>query len=161
MAAVEEPVCGGRLRQRKQAIDLHNAELEKQLKPLRDQLAAIRGPYEQVLLEKKLLTLPEALRSDVRSALNTPAGKRSEIEKYLVAKLGDTLKVTADEVQAAIAGDDRARSAPLEEAFGRWRRAARSMVRFRQFMMLVPPRLFISCGGEISRLRWLRCSLVF
>ncbi|MEO8126528.1 MAG: PSD1 and planctomycete cytochrome C domain-containing protein [Bryobacteraceae bacterium] len=100
----------------RRAIDTHNKELETQLEPLRTQLAALRRPYESALLEKKLLAVPEPLRAETRSALSTAPAKRSEIEKYLAMKLGDLLKVPAEEVTGALSTGDQARAKPLQEA---------------------------------------------
>ena len=93
----------------KEEIDRHNAELEKRLKPLREELAAIRKPYEQKLLDKKLLEISEPLRADTKAALNTLTEKRSEIEKYLVRKLGAMLAVTAAEAEASLSAEDPAK----------------------------------------------------
>jgi hypothetical protein len=93
----------------KAEIDRHNAELDKRLKPLQDQLAEIRKPYEEKLLAQKLQALPEALRADTKAALNTPAEKRTDIEKYLVRKLGAMLKVPAEDAVAKLSEADRAR----------------------------------------------------
>ena len=63
-----------------------------------------------------LLAVPEPLRAETRSALNTAPLKRSEIEKYLALKLGDLLKVSAEDVNAALSPEDKARARPLEDA---------------------------------------------
>jgi hypothetical protein len=99
----------------KEEIDRHNADLEKRLKPLREELAAIRKPYEQKLLDKKLLDVPEPLRADTKAALNTPAEKRSELEKYLVRKLGAMLAVTAADAEAALSDEDQARYHAIQD----------------------------------------------
>jgi hypothetical protein len=99
----------------KAEVDRHNTEIDRQLKPLQDQLAAIRQPYEQKLLEKKLQALPEPLRADTKAALNTPAEKRTEIEKYLVRKLGAMLKVAPEDAVAKLSAEDRRRSTAVQE----------------------------------------------
>jgi hypothetical protein len=63
--------------------------------------AEVRRPAEQRLFEAKLATLPEAVRADVRTALAAEASKRNEVQKYLVAKLGPLVQVSAaDALQA-------------------------------------------------------------
>ena len=99
----------------KEEIDDHNAELDKQLKPLREQLAAIRKPYEEQLLDKKLVAIPETLRADTKAAVNTPAAKRSDLEKYLVKKLGAMLKVSAAEAEAILTAEDKAKYQAIED----------------------------------------------
>ncbi len=96
------------------AVDEHNRAIEARLKPSRDRLAAIRKPYEERVLEKKLLALPEPLRADTKAALNTPAAKRSEIEKYLVRKLGTQLATPAAETEPLLAGDDKTGYAEIQ-----------------------------------------------
>src|SRR5262249_23166988 len=90
-------------------------ELDKQLKPLREELAAIRKPSEQKLLGKKLLDVPEPLRADTKAALNTPAEKRSELEKYLVRKLGAMLAVSAADAEAALSAEDQAKYHAIQD----------------------------------------------
>ncbi len=99
----------------KQEIDRHNADLDRQLKPLRGQLAAIRKPYEQRLLDQKLLDIPEVLRADTKAAVNTPAEKRSDLEKYLVKKLGAMLAVSATEAETALSVEDHAWYRAIED----------------------------------------------
>src|SRR5262249_22022726 len=65
-----------------EAITRHNAALERHVAVLQQLVADLRRPAEQRLLETKLATLPEVIRDDVRTALATEPGKRSEIQKY-------------------------------------------------------------------------------
>jgi hypothetical protein len=99
----------------KAEIDRHNAELDQQLKPHREAQAEILKPYEDKLLDKKLQSIPEGLRPDTKAALKTPAAKRSDIEKYLVRKLGTMLAVPREEVISALNAEDSARYRELEE----------------------------------------------
>jgi hypothetical protein len=99
----------------KAEIDRQNAELDEQLKPYREAQAELLKPYEEKLLDKKLQAIPEGLRADTKSSLKTPAAKRSDIEKYLVRKLGTILAVPADDVIAALNAEDSARYRELQE----------------------------------------------
>ena len=85
----------------------HNKGVDTQVLAMNQSIAGIRKPFENKLLEGKLQTIPEALRADVSTALNTAEGERNEVQKYLVAKLGPALAVTADEVTNAL--DDAAK----------------------------------------------------
>ncbi len=53
---------------------------------------AERKPVEAKLLEEKLKTLPEAIRADVKAALETAADKRDDVQKYLAGKFGSLQK---------------------------------------------------------------------
>jgi mono/diheme cytochrome c family protein len=99
----------------KQEIDRRNAELDKQVKPLHEQLAAIRKPYEQQLLDKKLMGIPESLRADAKAAVNTPAEKRSDLEKYLVKKLGAMLTSSIAEAESTLNVDDQTKYKAVQD----------------------------------------------
>jgi hypothetical protein len=93
----------------KEAIDRHNAQIDRQVGDLNRQLADVRNPARQKLLEARLVTLPEVIRQDVRTALETAADKRNEVQKYLADKLGPLVSVKPEDVAAAL--DEAARSA--------------------------------------------------
>jgi hypothetical protein len=99
----------------KEDIEKDNARLDKEIKPLQEQLTMLRQPYEQKVLEKKLQAIPESLRADTKAALNTPAEKRTEVEKYLVRKLGNTLKVSVNDAKGIFSPEDTASYAAIEE----------------------------------------------
>lgn len=98
----------------KEAIDLHNKELDKPLGELNKQLSALKKPYEERILTEKLARLPESIRDDTRVALDTAADKRDEVQKYLVRKFGSSLKVTDDEVRKQFTEADRQTAAQLD-----------------------------------------------
>jgi len=76
-------------------------------------LATLRRPHEVRLREGKLRALPEPIRADTTAALETPAVKRNEVQKYLAAKFEATLRVTPEEVAAALSLSDRAEAEKL------------------------------------------------
>ncbi|HEY2251783.1 MAG TPA: DUF1549 and DUF1553 domain-containing protein, partial [Planctomycetaceae bacterium] len=86
----------------KQEIDKHNADIDKQVAELNRQLAEIRNPVRQKLFDGKLAQLPEAIRQDTRTAIETPAEKRNEVQKFLADKLGPQLAVKPEEIAAAL-----------------------------------------------------------
>jgi hypothetical protein len=90
------------------AIDQHNKEIERQVADLARQLAELRRPYEARLREARLQTVPEPIRADTRAALDTPADKRGDVQKYLAAKFEPLLRVKPEEVTAALSAADRA-----------------------------------------------------
>jgi hypothetical protein len=95
----------------KEAIERHNAVIDRQAAELKQQIAAIRQPYEKKLFEAKLAALPEAIRADTAAALQTPAEKRNAVQKYLADKLGPSLKVVPEEVARVLGENDRVKVA--------------------------------------------------
>jgi len=83
-------------RERK-VIDDQNAKLEAEIELKRGKIATLRAPFEKKLFDKKLATLPEAIREDTRKAVSITDGKLSPIEKYLVKKFGPFLKIKPKE----------------------------------------------------------------
>ena len=79
-------------------IDRHNAEIQKPLDKLEEELADLRMPYEDMLLDNRLEALPEEIRADVKEAVRTDEEKLTDVQKYLLEKFGDKLEVTPEEV---------------------------------------------------------------
>src|SRR5262249_23186339 len=86
----------------KEEIDRKNSELESQIAELNKQLAEIRAPVRQKLFDAKLAMLPEPIRQDTRVAIETPADKRNEVQRYLAEKLGASAVVKPEEIAAAL-----------------------------------------------------------
>ncbi|HWB09703.1 MAG TPA: PSD1 and planctomycete cytochrome C domain-containing protein [Pirellulales bacterium] len=91
-----------------------NQIIDEQIDGLKKGLADLRRPYEARLFESKLSALPEPIRGDVKTAIETPADKRTEIQKYLADKLGGALAVKPEETAAALTDADKAAVASLE-----------------------------------------------
>src|SRR5207249_2713290 len=79
-------------------IERHNANIDRQVERLSRQLEELRRPCEQRLRQRKLATLPEAIRADTEKALATPPEKRDAIQKYLAGKFEKVLHVKPEEV---------------------------------------------------------------
>ena len=79
-------------------IDRHNAEIQKPLDKLEEELADLRMPYEDMLLDKRLEALPEEIRADVKEAVRADEEKLTDVQKYLLEKFGEKLEVTPEEV---------------------------------------------------------------
>jgi hypothetical protein len=103
-----------------------NADIDKQLEDLERRLTEIRRPYQQKLFESKLISaVGEALRSEVRTAFETPTDKRTEVQKYIVTKLESALRVTPDEMAALMTEYERKTSLDIEarsKTIKGWRR---------------------------------------
>ncbi len=95
-------------------INEHNAALDRQIEPLKAQVSAIESAQRQRLVDAKLAALPEAIRADTKAALEVPANQRNEVQKYLAGKFESALKVTPEEIAAALGAGDKAMIAGLQ-----------------------------------------------
>ena len=76
----------------KRPIEQQIADVKKEL---RDQETKLRSR----LVDARLETLPEEIRDDLRSMLQTPAAKRTAVQEYLAGKFEQKLTVTADDLK--------------------------------------------------------------
>jgi uncharacterized protein DUF1553/uncharacterized protein DUF1549/cytochrome c len=95
-------------------IKHHNAELDKPIADLQKELDALLKPYQERLLDAKLQTLPAEIRADTKTALETPADKQDDVQKFLVKKFGESLKVKPEEVEKALKEADATGKAKLD-----------------------------------------------
>ena len=82
----------------------HNGRLDAEIAKLRQQQADLQKEFGDRLFEERLGKVPEVLREDVRQALGREADKRSEVDKYLVAKFGAELRPEAAQLPKVLAG---------------------------------------------------------
>jgi hypothetical protein len=94
-------------------ITRHNEQLDQQLTQLRKTLSDVKGPHATRLFEERLATVPEVIRADTKTALQTTANKRTEVQKYLAGKFAG-LVVKSDEVTAALNPAEKAVAGELE-----------------------------------------------
>jgi hypothetical protein len=99
-------------------IDRHNGEIQKNVDPLNGQIAAIRKKREAAIFNGKLATVSAEIRADVKAAIETPADKRNDIQKFLATKFEGSLKVAPAEIDAALTADDKAAVAELNGKIG-------------------------------------------
>jgi len=83
------------------AIDQRNTEIDQQVAELSRSEAALRQQVRQRVLETRINSIPEAIRSDVQTAVDTKAEQRSEVQKYLADKFSATLAIAAEDIDAA------------------------------------------------------------
>ena len=99
----------------KEEIDRFNKEIDKPIVEWKQQLAALHKPYESRLLDEKLkTTVPDAIRTDVKSAIETPADKRDEVQKYLYSKFNGDLKIPPKDIEKILSDSDKTIIAKLE-----------------------------------------------
>jgi hypothetical protein len=68
-----------------------NAEVDAAVKLLKAELAALKKTFAGRVFSDRLAMLPEELREDVKSALNTKPESRTEVQKYLAGKFNRKL----------------------------------------------------------------------
>ncbi len=119
-------------------IERHNAEIDRSTKDLKKQLAAVRRPYEERLLNEKLKALPETIREETRAALDTPKEKRDEVQKFLFQKFEPMLRVPDAEVRKSLNDADRASIEKLEGQIRTWEGYRRKLEKLQALWDLGP-----------------------
>jgi hypothetical protein len=79
-----------------------NAEIKIKVAKLNLGIAAKHAAARGKLVDEKLVAIPESLRADLKSALAVDAGKRNEVQEYLVQKLGASVAVSDEEVTKSL-----------------------------------------------------------
>lgn len=126
-------------RAEQEAIERHNAEIDAPQKKLKEKLAVLRKPYEEMLLDKKLEPISHEIRSDVKTAWQTPEEKRDEIQQYLAKKFGTLLEVTPEEVKKALSEEHKAEAAGFQKKIDTLEGYRRSFNRIEALFDVGPP----------------------
>ncbi len=90
------------------ALERQNAALDAEVNALKQEQQVIRDRYRDQLLEMRLPRVPEAIRAEAKLAAHTPFEKRTEEQRRLVGRFERLLRVTAEEVRAALTPTDKA-----------------------------------------------------
>ena len=134
-------------------IDRHNAEVDRQIEALKKQQAELRRPYESRLFEVKLKSVPEPIRADTKAAVETPAAKRNEVQKYLAGKFEATLKVKPEEVEKVLSAADREKLASLSREMAELDAGRRKYGKIQALYEVgPPPSTHVLKRGEYDRL---------
>ena len=83
------------------AAKSRNDAIEAQVAPIKARIEALATSFKPRLHQKKLDDLPEAIRGDVKIALELPEAKRNPIQKYLNEKLSTHFEPKDAELLAA------------------------------------------------------------
>ena len=86
----------------KAKVQAANAPTEAKIAGLRREAEALTDSARERLQELQLAQLPSAIRGDVRTALRTPADKRTAVERYLVVKFERELTFEQAQLVAAL-----------------------------------------------------------
>lgn len=89
------------------AHDKQLAALDAEADALKRQQQIIRDRYRDQILEARLPRVPMELRAEAKLAARTPFEKRSEDQRRLVGRFERLLRVTTEEVRAALTPTDK------------------------------------------------------
>ena len=92
------------------------ATLDAEVKGLKQQQQTLRDRYRDQLLEARLPRIPAELRAEAKLAARTPFEQRSEDHRRLVGRFERLLRVTTDEVRAALTPPDKVEWERLDQA---------------------------------------------
>jgi hypothetical protein len=120
-------------------IERHNGQIDRDVARLKQRLSEIRRPVLERLLEARLQALPQAIRADTRTALATPPEKRNAVQKYLAAKLGPSLRVSPEQVSAALSPEQRKAVGKLAEDIAALQRGRRRFGKLQALYDVGPP----------------------
>ncbi len=87
--------------------DRQNAELDKEVEAFKQQQQTIRDRYRDAILETRLPQVPSGIRDEAKTAARTLFEKRTEEQRRLVGRFERLLRVTTDEVKAALTPQDK------------------------------------------------------
>jgi hypothetical protein len=121
------------------AIRRHNEVVSRRVAEGNESLERLRRRYRAALLRMKLAALPEPIRADTRTAVETKAEKRNEVQKYLAGKFADALKVTADELSAALEPEDKVAAAAIVREVAAWDSMRRGYGKLQALVDVGPP----------------------
>lgn len=107
-------------------ITSYNEEIDRPLEDLNRQLRSIRSPHEKRLFEAKLAQVPAPVRADLNTALGLDPLQRTPVQVYLIAKFGEIVKVTPQEIDTSLSEGERSTCQRLQkqvEGMKAWRRS--------------------------------------
>ncbi len=79
-----------------------NSEIVKQTETLQSEINSLRHVHERRLREEKLFAVPELMRPDLIEALDTAPETQNAVQKELINKFGDLVKVETTAVDAVL-----------------------------------------------------------
>jgi hypothetical protein len=137
---------------RRAEIDRQNHDIDERVAGLKKQVEDLRRPCETRLRDAKYAKLPEPIRADTRAAVETSAAKRSEVQKYLAGKFGASLRVSAEEVSAALTDAEKSTVATLQGRIAALEAGRRTYGKIQALYDIGPaPRTFVLKRGNFDR----------
>jgi len=110
----------------KEAIQRHNKAIEEAVSALTTRREQIEAPVRTPLFEAKLAKLPEEIRADTKTAIQTAADHRTEVQKYLANRFEKILNPKPEEIRAGLGEQGRTTVAYLEQEIARLNGARRN-----------------------------------
>ena len=99
----------------RKAFEEKEKKLQAKTAPLKAQLAQLEAPYREMLRARKIAMLS----ADERVVINTPESKRTPAQKKLAQGLQTSMRITWEEVAAAVAADPNPASFQRRESIKR------------------------------------------
>ena len=90
------------------AIDTRNAEIDRLVADLMKANASMREVVRKRVVDSRWAALPEAIRADVKQAIEVTADKRNEIQKYLAGKFEPLFQIADTEIDSLLNESERA-----------------------------------------------------
>jgi hypothetical protein len=92
---------------KKEELQQDRATKQQQIAQVRQTRSVLVQQVKDRLLEQKLQQVPEVLREDLKVALQQAENQRTEIQKYLVSKLGPLVNISDEEITAALTEEEK------------------------------------------------------
>jgi hypothetical protein len=90
------------------AIDQRNQEIDKSIAELAKSDAMVRTQARTRVYDSRLGAIPDAIRADVRTAIDTKPEQRNEVQKYLADKFASTLTISDADIDSAMNDAEKA-----------------------------------------------------
>ena len=113
-----------------QEAERFNAPIHEEVSRLERDLESLTAPLRDQFQNQKWAGIPEGLRADIRTSLDTTPEERTEIQEYLAAQFGSALEVSSDELRDRFP-DYRRKAIEIEAAILKTKRRLRPKPRIR------------------------------
>ncbi|TWU07240.1 Planctomycete cytochrome C [Symmachiella macrocystis] len=123
----------------KTEIDSINQQADAEIAKLTQQDAAILAQVRQNVYDKKLAALPATIREDAKTAVATPADKRSDSQKQLAVQYETQLNVTTEEIKAALSDEHRQQCASIAQQIAKQQSSKRAYGTIQHVHETYPP----------------------
>jgi uncharacterized protein DUF1553/uncharacterized protein DUF1549 len=117
----------------------HNKRIDQEETKIKKRLADVTRPAETRLRQTKLQTVPAQIRDDVQAALAVAAAKRTEVQKYLASKFETALRVSPEDITAALPASERTAADGLKSRLTDLARSRRSFGKIQALYDVGPP----------------------
>jgi hypothetical protein len=131
-------------------IERRNTQVDRDVARRKHLLSEIRRPVRERLFEARLQTLPEAIRADTRTAVALPAAKRDAVQKYLAAKFEASLRISPEQVSAALSAEQRKATGRIEQEIRALEGRRRTFGKLQALYDVGPPPTFLLKRGNFK-----------